>query len=262
VHESVYTLLIRNVPVDSGPRGALLMFTRTILATVGLLALPAAGNAATFTSQAQFMNAIGGSATTTETFSGVQDGTFLGGPGNGTAFSTGVVVEVTDPNTVEGRPGENTVSNGALSLSIDNPNRRGDADPANQSTPFAQMVRIVLPRATTFFGIDFGRDGARGVGNDSGTLLAGGIGFDLGDLTPNDPDGQYVGFFGFTSSQAFQEIVFTSAQQGSDRFDDDFIADNLIYSGTPAPVPVPAALPLLLGGMGALGLMRRRKQRA
>ncbi|WP_299723791.1 VPLPA-CTERM sorting domain-containing protein [uncultured Tateyamaria sp.] len=65
-------------------------------------------------------------------------------------------------------------------------------------------------------------------------------------------------FFGFASSATDITSVVIDGT-GSSTF--NFALDDFTFSDQPvAPVPLPASLPLLLAGFGAIGLMRRRQK--
>jgi hypothetical protein len=237
----------------------------TTLAALALLAAPLGAQAATFADatfsgangRADFLAAIGAAPTVTERFEGKADGTAIGGPGAATAFASGVRVEVDLPSA------DNTVEGDRLQLSLDNP-------VGPNLGAFTETVTLFLPRQTRFFGVDFGFAGPggqlmSGIGNDNGSELIAPLTFDFNGLTPSGDDVPYVGFFGVTSDTAFDRIVLRGTGNNDFNNDDDFSVDNLIFAagGTGpniSPVPVPAALPLLLGGMAALGLMGRRRR--
>lgn len=61
-----------------------------------------------------------------------------------------------------------------------------------------------------------------------------------------------AGFFGVNNANGFTEIIFTVTQQEILEFDN-------IQFGTASPVPIPAGLPLLIAGLGALAFMRRKR---
>ncbi|GMG81219.1 hypothetical protein LNKW23_04310 [Paralimibaculum aggregatum] len=63
------------------------------------------------------------------------------------------------------------------------------------------------------------------------------------------------GFFGFTTTVPVSSIVFTHEIV---YFTDYFEFDDLAFGAASAEVPLPAGLPLLLAGLGALGLAARR----
>ncbi|MEM9796037.1 MAG: VPLPA-CTERM sorting domain-containing protein [Pseudomonadota bacterium] len=206
-------------------------------------------HAATFTSFDAFQTAIGFAPSVTEDFSGVADGTTL----TSTTFATtGTTVVVSEPTA------ESFVDGEALRLSVDNPS-------GPEQVPFTTSITFILPQATTFFGIDFGLGSfggiGTGVGNDSGTIVtAGSETFDFNDLTPGGDDIEYSGFFGLTSTTAFDRIVLTSAGANTFNRDDDFVVDTLVFADlAPAPIPLPAGLPLLAGGFVLLGALRMRK---
>jgi len=64
--------------------------------------------------------------------------------------------------------------------------------------------------------------------------------------------GQVQGFFGFVSDVAFTSLIIRGRAETEGAG-----IDNITYHV--APVPLPASLPLLLAGIGLLGLSRRRK---
>ena len=218
-------------------------------------ALPTAGNAASvFFDRDAFDAAVQGVTVVRQDFSDAPDGS-LNGP---TVFGSGLTVSPVAPT------GDNFVRDGVLRLSIDNPN--GPADPATL------VVDIMLPRASSFFAFDFGeailgadnsQTTGRGPGNNSGTTLtAGTFSFDFADPDPAYPGtfpNGYTGFFGVMGDmgETFQTLSFASNGMGT-KTDDDFTVTSVSFEGEPAPIPLPAGLPLLVAGLGALGLMRRR----
>jgi len=89
--------------------------------------------------------------------------------------------------------------------------------------------------------------------------------FEIADENPNGPN-QANYFFSFTNDPAFGSAVGAGNFLASDSFSGstapqsaaDFPADGT-WTVTPAPVPLPAALPLLLSGLGLFGIGRRRR---
>jgi hypothetical protein len=68
------------------------------------------------------------------------------------------------------------------------------------------------------------------------------------------------GFFGIIGAAGFDTVSFLSAGGN-----DNFSIDNLAFGGTvppPAVVPLPASLPLLIGGVGAMVFLGRRRKAA
>lgn len=80
-------------------------------------------------------------------------------------------------------------------------------------------------------------------------FAAGGL---LSDGFLNDGLGNFTAGFGGCSASAFCDVA-------GDSRSNEWAFDILnVETATTAPIPVPAALPLLLGGLAALGLIRRR----
>jgi hypothetical protein len=88
--------------------------------------------------------------------------------------------------------------------------------------------------------------------------------FEIADESPTGPNPNY--FFSFVNDPTQGTLIGAGNFLASDRFsgpgapqsDADF-ADDGTWTVTPAPVPLPAALPLLLSGLGLFGIGRRRR---
>jgi hypothetical protein len=81
----------------------------------------------------------------------------------------------------------------------------------------------------------------------------------VGTYQPTATIGNTPQFIGFTSSQAFNRIVF----EGVGCCHSGFAIDNVVYATTlapvPAPVPEPETYAMLLAGLGLMGAVARRR---
>lgn len=112
---------------------------------------------------------------------------------------------------------------------------------------------FVFDDAIRAFGGDFNlaEPGGEGFGITVGT--SNGSAHTLGNEIPNSTNG----FWGFVSTDLFTTVSFGPGTQTSGGgFREAYTLDDL----TTAPVPLPAALPLLLAGLGGLAMVRRRKK--
>ncbi|GMG81218.1 hypothetical protein LNKW23_04300 [Paralimibaculum aggregatum] len=75
----------------------------------------------------------------------------------------------------------------------------------------------------------------------------------LRESADGDPED---GFFGFTTTTPVTSITFTTQHPA---LYDTYGFDDLAFGAASAEVPLPAGLPLLLAGLGALGLAARRR---
>lgn len=95
--------------------------------------------------------------------------------------------------------------------------------------------------------------------------------FDLGGFAGNIRHDDGIQFFDNgmieTNAPAPTTVINSAFDFSGGNFQLFYAAANgnpsvLEVTGTPAPIPLPAALPLLLAGLGGFGLMRRRKNKA
>jgi hypothetical protein len=225
------------------------------LATLGAFALlvPFGASAATTTffdeaGRADFTNLLSGFSIV-ETFDVEADGAIPAG--GRTLAGSGITI------TPSSASADNLIDGGALRLSTDSAN---GANPAANAT---RSITLALPNLSQLFGTDFGNPGGnnRGIGNDSGTtleLLLGTVvvgSYDFSTMFGTDPG--YIGFFGISSDDAFDAVRFVTNNAGAFT-DDDFQLDTVLFSDA-APIPLPAGLPLLIAGLGALGIVRARR---
>ena len=217
---------------------------KTFTAAAALaVALPMGAQAASvsFTDQAAFEAALAAAGlasqpSVTETFDVADQ--LIGG--SGTTFGSGLTVTATDGSA------DNNVTGEVLRISLDSTNA------AIPASPLTSTVQFDFPVATRFVSLFFGENGVGGIGNDSGTTLTLSNGFSE-SFSLADPG--YLGFFGILSDDAFSSLTFTSNNTGTFT-DDDIRIDDVTFSA----VPVPAALPLMLVGLGALGIARARRK--
>ena len=116
----------------------------------------------------------------------------------------------------------------------------------------ADLFSIAFPAPITAFGADLG-DFNNGARRTEVAISGGGV--DLPKTVPSPSlSGREVIFFGLISGTPFTTVEF-SAIAGPDVFS----VDNVTY-GDASAVPLPAPAALLLGGLAALGVVRRRRR--
>lgn len=204
-------------------------FSKTIAITAILTVGATAAQAATtsYTSQTDWFAAIGeGAADYTENFeTGYTDNQSMNGVtiGNMTINSSGATIEQGAGNI----GGSNPIGDFALELN----------DNSGTSVTFAFGSAISY---FSLFYVDAGSPNIGGTafsntGASGDTALFAGLTFDLSD-------------------------DITSLTISSVSGDGRWGADDFAWGTAPAAVPVPAGLPLLIGGLGGLALLRRKKR--
>lgn len=210
--------------------------TKTVSKVVTIAAsavlLSTAAQAATFTTysdRATFEAALSGEKT--EQFNGVtRDESF-----NGSSYDVGDF---------------SLFSTGNMGNFIDNPPLEADTIPVGDGALATfylsnSIAGMTFDSPTYSLGFDFAGLGS-GVGTTSISVLMQQV-FTNADIADS-------GFFGVISDMAFSEMRFSTTARG-----DMFSIDNVTYGGQISAVPVPASLPLLAFGLGALGFWRRRQ---
>lgn len=131
--------------------------------------------------------------------------------------------------------------------------RFGDYDGFVQRDGFL-TITFDFGAGVTAFGADF---------SDLSSLAVNGTFDDMSSISVSDAIGGTSGFFGLVTDAPFSSVTFTTNAgvvlvPGSAPFGGEaFSVDNL---ATTAAVPLPAALPLMLGVITGAGLLVRRRQ--
>lgn len=120
----------------------------------------------------------------------------------------------------------------------------------------ATSTTFSFPAAITAYGGNWDLAGPGGPG--TGIALAtfdGASTYNVGTEIPNTLAGT---FWGFISDTSFTQVLLSEGTQSAGV--ETYALDNLT-TGVAAAVPLPAGLPLLLSGFGAIGVLRRRRAR-
>ncbi|MQY41163.1 VPLPA-CTERM sorting domain-containing protein [Epibacterium sp. SM1969] len=183
------------------------------------------------------------------------------------AFAGGVLTE--DFNGVVGQPSfaGTPLTVGDLTLQTLGSPLSGERNAIDQppfqfaeiSVDGSALANVLLDSADDAFSISFAAP-VFSFGADFGALndnvLRTSVSFLDQTLFPDATTGNVIRFFGFTSDTLFDTVSFNFAG-----LNDGFSVDNVTFGGvSPSPVPLPAGLPLLLSGLGGLGLVLRRRR--
>lgn len=101
----------------------------------------------------------------------------------------------------------------------------------------------------------YGNGGSGLVPGGTGVDVVGRYGYNIGYGLDQTYNLSFTGLGSNISSLAISFIGNTNQPLN----DESFGVDNIVVSGDLAPIPLPGGLPLLAGGIGLLGLLRRRK---
>ena len=213
------------------------MKTTLAIALVAGMSVASTAHAATFNSSTDFFN--NNNVSYTEDFSSLPDATVsLTGP---QAFATGLTVTSESNDLFSAATGQSTNTSVAI----------------GSNNPLTDSLTLALGGVFDAFGLDIYQN--TGGGSQTGgpvsytleTFLAGMlVETFMTNVAPNG--GSY---FGFNTANGFDAVNI----MGVGMFE---VVDNVSAGNATSVVPLPASLPLLLAGLGALGLMRKRRKAA
>lgn len=208
-----------------------------LAAAVALAALPASANLSVYTDQTSFLNATGS----------VQSTTF-------NVFTVDLAANNLDfgaftvhGNTSVDAPNQSYTTDGSTNLYVDT--TYGGWSDLRFDQPifaFGAWFTGMNPSNRPYSSIRVDADSLTGYGSYS----------HLGSYLPPTTAAGTLQFIGFTSTQAFNRIVF----EGAGCCSSSFAMDNVVYANALAPVPEPETYALLLAGLGLMGAVVRKRK--
>lgn len=145
------------------------------------------------------------------------------------------------------------------SVSVDAPNLSYSLDGTTNlyvDTAYGGWADLRFNAPVVAFGAWFvGVSSKSSITVDADSLAGYGSYSHLGMLQPTANVNNTPQFIGFTSTQAFNRIVF----EGAGCCSSNFAIDNVAYTNALAPVPEPETYALLTAGLGLVGAIARRR---
>lgn len=203
---------------------------------MALAALPASANLLVYTDQTSFLQATGT----------VQGVTFNAYTADLSANLLDFGAFTTQGNLSLDAPSQSYTTDGSTNLYV-NTTYGGWAD--------LRFDQPLLAFGAWFSGINPSNRPYSSIRVDADSLAGYGSYSHLGSYLPPTTAAGTQQFIGFTSTQAFNRIVF----EGAGCCSSSFAMDNVVYSAALAPVPEPETYALLLAGLGLMGAVVRRR---
>ncbi len=209
-----------------------------LAATIAWMALPASASLSVYTDQASFLAATGPVQTTTFN---AYTADLAANNLNFGAFTSHGNISLDAPSqsyTFDGSTNlfADTTYGGWSDLRFDQP-----------IVAFGAWFTGINPINRPYSKIDVDADSLSGYGSYS----------HIGSYLPPTKSGGAAQFIGFTSSQAFNRIIFS----GVGCCYSSFAVDNVVHAAALAPVPEPETYAMLLAGLGLMGALARKRKR-
>ena len=210
---------------------------RSVLAAaIALAALPASASLLVYTDQTSFLQATGS----------VQITTFDAYTTDLSANHLDFGAFTSQGNLSLDAPSQSYTTDGSTNLYV-NTSYGGWAD--------LQFDQPIVAFGAWFAGINPTNRPYSSIRVDANSLAGYGSYSHVGNYLPPTTPGGALQFIGFTSSQAFNRIIF----EGAGCCSTSFAMDNVVYSATLAPVPEADTYAMLLAGLGLMGAVVRRR---
>lgn len=209
-----------------------------VAAAIAFMALPASASFSVYTDQASFLAATGPVQTTTFNTYTVDL--------SANNFDFGAFTS--QGNISVDAPSQNYTIDGSTNLFVDT---------AYGGWSDLRFDQPIVAFGAWFNGINPTNRPYNSIIADADSLAGYGSYSRVGNYLPPTTPGGALQFIGFTSTQAFNRIIFT----GVGCCHSSYAIDNIVHATALAPVPEPESYAMLLAGLGLIAALARKKKR-